>query len=42
MYAEYKRDVSVLHFLVELMGILGGVIAFASFIERMELTIKNK
>lgn len=40
--AEYKRDVSVLHFLVELMGILGGVIAFASFIERMELTIKNK
>ena len=32
---EYKRDVSFLHFLVELMAILGGVFALGSLIDRL-------
>ncbi|KAH0787752.1 endoplasmic reticulum-Golgi intermediate compartment protein 3-like [Histomonas meleagridis] len=39
--AEYKRDVSVLHFLVDLMAILGGVFSIASFVERILMKLKS-
>jgi hypothetical protein len=32
---EYKRDVSVLHFLVQLMAILGGIYSIASLLDRL-------
>jgi hypothetical protein len=32
---EYKRDMSVLHFLVQLMAILGGIYSIASLLDRL-------